>query len=183
MRTSLFVAIASLAMLATLASCAESSAENTPGYNHVIPDKIMTPDTVETRIGTLEFFDGMPDEATVEKAYENLDFMRGVDVFLNFSRDRIASFQPEIYPVLQIFGAYDNFLADLVGFHVDETAHRCEVGSPQCFAVEACVPRVAPIEQQCLNRRKEAEVIYGHALVISDVADAGLAHVRTKTNR
>ena len=84
MRTSIYTAIASLAMLATLASCADSTAENTPGYNHVIPDKIMTPDTVETRIGNLEFFDGMPDEATVAKAYENLDFMRGVDVFLNF---------------------------------------------------------------------------------------------------
>ena len=32
--------------------------EATPGYNQKIPDKIMTPDTVETRIGTLKFFDG-----------------------------------------------------------------------------------------------------------------------------
>ena len=32
----------------------------TPGYNHNIPEEIMTPDKVETRIGTLEFFDGMP---------------------------------------------------------------------------------------------------------------------------
>jgi hypothetical protein len=84
MRTKLYMAIGSLAMLVALVSCAESDAESTPGYNHVIPDKIMTPDTVETRIGTLKFFDGMPDEATVEKAYENLDFMRGMDVFLNF---------------------------------------------------------------------------------------------------
>ena len=84
MKTNYFVALGSLAMLGALVSCAESGAENTPGYNHVIPDKIMTPDSVETRIGTLKFFDGMPDEATVEKAYENLDFMRGMDVFLNF---------------------------------------------------------------------------------------------------
>jgi hypothetical protein len=83
MKTIVHVAFVSLAILASLGPYAESNAENTPGYNHVIPDKIMTPDTVETRIGTLEFFDGMPDEATVEKAYENLDFMRGVDVFLN----------------------------------------------------------------------------------------------------
>ena len=26
-----------------------------------------TPDTVETRLGTLRFFDGMPDEATVQR--------------------------------------------------------------------------------------------------------------------
>ena len=48
-----------------------------------IPPEITTPDRVETRIGTLNFFDGMPDKATVEKAYDNLDFIRGVEVFLN----------------------------------------------------------------------------------------------------
>jgi hypothetical protein len=58
--------------------------EPTPGYNHHIPEEIMTPDTVDTRIGKLEFFDGMPNADTVERAYDNLDFMRGVDVFLNF---------------------------------------------------------------------------------------------------
>ena len=76
--------IASMLLLAASVSYAESGAETTPGYNHVIPEQIMTPDTVETRIGSLNFFDGMPDDATIEKAYENLDFMRGVDVFLNF---------------------------------------------------------------------------------------------------
>lgn len=48
-----------------------------------IPVAITTPDTVETRIGTLKFFDGMPDAATVQKSYDNLDFLRGVEVFLN----------------------------------------------------------------------------------------------------
>ena len=44
---------------------------------------ISTPDTVETRLGTLEFFDGLPSTETVQKVYDNLDFMRGVEVFLN----------------------------------------------------------------------------------------------------
>lgn len=57
--------------------------EKTPGYNYRIPDKVMTPDTVETRLGTLRFFDGMPDAATVEKLYDNLDLMRGVETFLS----------------------------------------------------------------------------------------------------
>jgi hypothetical protein len=57
-------------------------AQNTPGFNNKIPEVIMTPDTVDTRIGTMNFFDGMPDAATVQKAYDNLDFMRGVEVFL-----------------------------------------------------------------------------------------------------
>ena len=51
-----------------------------------IPPAITTPDMVETRLGTLKFTDGMPDKATVEKLYDNLDFMRGVDVFLNTAR-------------------------------------------------------------------------------------------------
>ncbi len=47
-----------------------------------IPPQITTPDKVETRLGTLHFFDGFPDDATVEKVYDNLDFQRGVQVFL-----------------------------------------------------------------------------------------------------
>lgn len=39
-----------------------AAAEKTPGYNHKIPDSIMTPDSVETRLGTLTYFDGMPDK-------------------------------------------------------------------------------------------------------------------------
>lgn len=40
-------------------------------------------DAVETRLGNLKFVDRLPDKATVEKVYDNLDFIRGVDVFLN----------------------------------------------------------------------------------------------------
>jgi len=47
-----------------------------------IPAKITTPDRVETRLGTLEFFDGFPTPATVDLVYDNLDFLRGVEVFL-----------------------------------------------------------------------------------------------------
>src|SRR5512142_1036621 len=43
-----------------------------------IPASITTPDQVETRLGTLRFFDGLPDEATVQMVYANLDFQRGV---------------------------------------------------------------------------------------------------------
>lgn len=34
--------------------------------------------------GTLKFFDGFPSKETSEKIYDNLDFLRGVEVFLNF---------------------------------------------------------------------------------------------------
>lgn len=56
----------------------------TPGFNNKIPEQVMTPDTVQTRIGTLNFFDGSPTDETVRKVYDHLDFMRGIDVFLNF---------------------------------------------------------------------------------------------------
>lgn len=71
---------------ALLISCATSSNEMgvTPGYNNEIPPAIMTPDSVETRIGTLDFYDGMPSKKTAELAYDNLDFMRGTEVFLDF---------------------------------------------------------------------------------------------------
>jgi hypothetical protein len=48
-----------------------------------IPASITTPDVVETSLGTLRFFDGFPDEATVQKVYDNLDFQRGVQAFLS----------------------------------------------------------------------------------------------------
>ena len=47
-----------------------------------IPASITTPDRVETRIGTLEFFDGFPTPKTIDLVYDNLDFMRGVESFL-----------------------------------------------------------------------------------------------------
>ena len=57
--------------------------EPTRGYNNRIPESIMTPDKVETRIGTLEFFDGIPTKETAALLYDNLDFLRGVETFLN----------------------------------------------------------------------------------------------------
>jgi len=44
---------------------------------------ISVPDKAETSIGTLEFFDGVPTDSTVKALYENLDRMRGTDVFLD----------------------------------------------------------------------------------------------------
>ena len=47
-----------------------------------IPAEITIPDEVKTRLGTLRFFDGCPDEATIDKLYGNLDFVRGVQAYL-----------------------------------------------------------------------------------------------------
>ena len=48
-----------------------------------IPPSLTTPDQVETSIGTLKFRDGIPDQATADKVYDQLDLQRGVSAFLN----------------------------------------------------------------------------------------------------
>ena len=44
-----------------------------PKYTAKVPDSIQTPDVVETsRLGQLQFFDGMPSDETVRKVYDQL---------------------------------------------------------------------------------------------------------------
>jgi hypothetical protein len=47
-----------------------------------MPAGIATPAEVKTRLGILRTKDGFPDEATIEKVYDNLDFQRGVQAVL-----------------------------------------------------------------------------------------------------
>jgi len=47
-----------------------------------MPPGIAIPDRVESRLGVLEFFDGYPSDATVERLYDNLDFQRAVQAYL-----------------------------------------------------------------------------------------------------
>ena len=54
----------------------------TPNYNTHIPEEIMTPDSVETSIGTLQYLDGVPTRATADRVYDYLDTMRAVDTFM-----------------------------------------------------------------------------------------------------
>ena len=97
-------AILSLAMLAGISACqsdqnssaapavqsqvqsqaSEMNPQELKTYSQTtaLPDGLHTPDVVETSIGTLKFTDGAPLPETAELVYENLDRMRGVDVFL-----------------------------------------------------------------------------------------------------
>jgi hypothetical protein len=47
-----------------------------------IPPSIPIRDKVETRFGTLNFFDGFPDKDSTAKLYDNLDFQRAVQAYL-----------------------------------------------------------------------------------------------------
>jgi hypothetical protein len=48
-----------------------------------IPPAITTPDKVETRIGTLDFKNGMPSKETADKVYDNLDFTHAFEAFVS----------------------------------------------------------------------------------------------------
>ncbi|TPG73952.1 DUF1254 domain-containing protein [Pseudomonas arsenicoxydans] len=48
-----------------------------------IPPGLITPDRLETRIGTLEFKDGAPSVKTTQDVYDTLAFTRGIDAFMN----------------------------------------------------------------------------------------------------
>lgn len=48
-----------------------------------IPPGIATPDKLETRLGNLNLSDGVPDRETTRIIYDNLDFQRGVQTYLN----------------------------------------------------------------------------------------------------
>jgi hypothetical protein len=78
MKRALLAALASL-----LAASAWAQGQSAPKFSAKVPPYVTTPDTVQTRIGTLKFFDGLPDPETVQKVYDNLDFVRGVEAFLS----------------------------------------------------------------------------------------------------
>ena len=47
-----------------------------------IPDNVLIPDEVDTRLGTLEFFDGVPTAETAAKVWDQLDFQRAVEAMI-----------------------------------------------------------------------------------------------------
>jgi len=77
----LFIAVFSVLALPQI-----STGQNTSE----IPRSITTPDTVETRIGVLEFNDGAPSPETAQKVYDNVDFTRALNAFNNSFRGASA---------------------------------------------------------------------------------------------
>jgi hypothetical protein len=53
-----------------------------PRYSADVPPWITTPDSVETRIGTLKFKYGVPDQKTLQLVNDQIDFGRGIEAFL-----------------------------------------------------------------------------------------------------
>ena len=82
-RSCVHALLTTLACLAILVSSQPAAAQDKPKYATDVPQSITTPDSVETRLGTLEFKDGAPSAATVEKVYDNLDFTHALNAYMN----------------------------------------------------------------------------------------------------
>jgi hypothetical protein len=61
--------MAALALLTlTFGMPAWAQGQPAPKYSAKVPSYITTPDAVHTRIGTLKFFDGLPNPETVQRS-------------------------------------------------------------------------------------------------------------------
>jgi hypothetical protein len=67
-------------LIATGAAWAQNSPP--PKYSADVPSYITTPDSIETRIGTLKFNNGVPDQKTIQMVYDQIDYARGIEAFL-----------------------------------------------------------------------------------------------------
>src|SRR5215831_654606 len=79
-RISPLLAAALIGVLTTTAALAQAAPRMKMTTD--IPSSITAPDEVQTRLGTLKFTDGFPDDATVQKVYDNLDFQHAVQAYL-----------------------------------------------------------------------------------------------------
>jgi hypothetical protein len=83
------VEIRSILAIATCAAIglpAAATAQTAPA----VPAFLVTPDKVETRIGTLEYKDGAPSVATADKVRDTLDFTRALNAYNNSFRGASA---------------------------------------------------------------------------------------------
>ena len=50
-----------------------------PAMTTDMPPAIRTPDRVESRLGTLTFKDGVPDDATAQKLFDEIDYVHAFE--------------------------------------------------------------------------------------------------------
>jgi hypothetical protein len=75
--------VVALTIANLLGACASVEQSTAPKMATDIPDSIVTPERLETSLGTLEFTNGFPSEETARTLYDHLDFLHGVEAFLN----------------------------------------------------------------------------------------------------
>lgn len=83
-----WLALVAVVILGASPICGQETAGSPPSaarqykYTTPMPPGVAAPNTVQTRLGVLHFFDGFPDKASVDKLYDNLDFQRAVQGYL-----------------------------------------------------------------------------------------------------
>ena len=65
--------LASTLLIGSSALSVQAKDVTPKGYNTPIPEDVLTPDVVRTRIGTFRYFDGFPDDATKKAARRQVD--------------------------------------------------------------------------------------------------------------
>ena len=80
-------------MVAVVLTTCLASAQEVPKMKMTteIPKGLTTPDNIQTRVGELNFFDGVPDIESAQKVYSLLDFTHAYQAFLDGTK--IASME------------------------------------------------------------------------------------------
>lgn len=87
MRPVLAAFAATVAMACTAGSILAQPLTGTPvppayTFTTPMPPGVVVPDSVDTRLGPLRFLGGVPDQASTDRIYDNLDFQRAVQAYL-----------------------------------------------------------------------------------------------------
>ena len=90
-----------------------------------IPPSITTPDRVETRIGTLDFRDGAPSKATLDKVYDDIDFAHAQRVFADTLQGGQPSRDPQGPAERRRQGQRGHHLLRVDGRQVAVADHQC----------------------------------------------------------
>ena len=80
-RLATFIVMAAMAVSTTPATGMSQSAPQMKMATEV-PGNVLIPDEVDTRLGKLEFFDGVPTADTAQKVWDQLDFQRAVEAMI-----------------------------------------------------------------------------------------------------
>jgi len=78
-----FTHVASASLLAAVVAVPASAESPKMKMTTEVPPGVATPDRLQTSIGTLTSFDGVPDAKTTQLVYDNLDFQRATQAYLS----------------------------------------------------------------------------------------------------
>ena len=128
------------------------------------PKQILTPNQLNTSIGTLEFFDGVPSKNTVKKAYNYLDTMRGVQVFLRFIPvaslymmcEGLTHVSKSSYAKPKVM-LTENFMDSTALFL---TANTSTIYATTCLDLKKTGPTVVEVPQRLLGAFDDARFLY-----------------------